>query len=113
MTDKFKQYGKEVVARVTDYKKSTPEVADAFWNLINKVENNGVLDDKVKELIALAIAVVNHCDDCIVAHMHAYIKADGTREELLDMINVAVYMGGGPAMMYGTHALQAFDEFTS
>lgn len=101
---------KEVTNRINEYKKVAPEVAKSFWGLIQTCEKNRGLDLKVKELIALAIAISSRCDDCIVAHIPTYIKAGGTREELLEMIGVAVYMGGGPAMMYGTHALQAFDE---
>ncbi len=113
MTDKYINYSKEVKNRVGEYKKSAPEVVHAFGNLIKAAETTGVLDSKIKELIALAISITSHCDDCITAHIPSYIKAGGTREELLDMIGVAVFMGGGPAMMYGTHALQAFDEFSA
>jgi len=109
--DKYIKFKQEVTARVSAYKRAAPEVAKSFWGLIQTCETDRDLGLKVKELIALAIAITSHCDDCIVAHIPAYIKAGGTKEELLEMIGVAVYMGGGPSMMYGTHALQAYEEF--
>ncbi len=113
MTDKYINYSKEVKKRVGEYRKSSPEVMQAFGGLIKAAETTGVLESKIKELIALAISISSHCEDCITAHIQSYIKANGTREELVDMIGVAVFMGGGPAMMYGTHALEAYDEFAT
>ncbi len=36
-----------------------------------------------------------------------------TREELAEVIGVAMMMGGGPAYMYGAKALEAYDQFTA
>ena len=34
-----------------------------------------------------------------------------TREEVAEMIGVAIFMGGGPSTVYGAEALQAYDQF--
>jgi alkylhydroperoxidase/carboxymuconolactone decarboxylase family protein YurZ len=34
-----------------------------------------------------------------------------TRAEIEETIAVAVYMGGGPSLMYGADALAAFEQF--
>ena len=69
----------------------------------------GVLDSKTKELIALAIGITARCDGCLAFHAKAARKYGATREEIVETIGVAVYMGGGPSMIYGAEALDVFD----
>ena len=69
----------------------------------------GVLDSKTKELIALAIGITARCDGCLAFHAQAAKKHGATREEVIETIAVALYMGGGPSMIYGAEALSCFD----
>jgi alkylhydroperoxidase/carboxymuconolactone decarboxylase family protein YurZ len=41
-----------------------------------------------------------------MAHQHG-----ATREEVAETAVLAVYMGGGPAAVYGADALRAYDQF--
>ena len=70
----------------------------------------GALDSKTKELIAIAIAIATRCDGCIGFHAKAAIRAGASREEVLETISMAIYMGAGPSMIYAAEALRAFDE---
>ncbi len=70
----------------------------------------GALAPRVKELMALGIAIAVHCDGCIVYHLHDALEAGATREEVADVVGVAVMMGGGPAVVYGSLALEALDQ---
>lgn len=88
-----------------------PNVMKPFGGLHRAGVAQGALDAKTKELMALAISVVIRCDDCIAYHIHDAIEAGATREELADAIGVAVLMGGGPGMIYATHAIEAVDQF--
>jgi AhpD family alkylhydroperoxidase len=71
----------------------------------------GALDVKTKELIALAISVATRCDDCITFHSKAAVEGGATREEVLETLGMAIYMGAGPSVMYASHALGAFNQF--
>jgi AhpD family alkylhydroperoxidase len=71
----------------------------------------GALDAKTKELIALAISVVSHCDGCIASHARGAAKAGASLEEVAEMLGVAILMHGGPATVYGPRALAAYKEF--
>lgn len=71
----------------------------------------GALDKKTKELIALAIGVATHCDGCIGFHTEALVKLGATRAEVEEALGMAIYMGGGPALMYAADAVGAFDQF--
>lgn len=72
---------------------------------------DGAIDRKTKELMALAISVVHGCDDCIAHHVHDAVEAGATREEFAEALGVAVLMGGGPGMIYASHAIDAVDQF--
>jgi AhpD family alkylhydroperoxidase len=69
------------------------------------------LDAKTKELIALAIGVATRCDDCIAFHTKAAVDHGATREEVVETLGMAIYMGAGPSAMYASHALAAFTQF--
>jgi AhpD family alkylhydroperoxidase len=63
----------------------------------------GALDKKTKELTVLAIAVATPCDECIGFHMEALVKPGATRAEIEEALGMAIYMGGGPALMSHPH----------
>jgi AhpD family alkylhydroperoxidase len=73
----------------------------------------GALDTKTKELLSLGIAVAIRCDPCIAFHAESAVKHGATREEVLETISIAIYMGAGPSVMYAAKALEAFDQFAS
>ncbi len=69
------------------------------------------LDTKTKELIALAISVAVRCDDCIAFHVKSAVQHGATREEVMETLGMAIYMGAGPAAMYAAHAAEAFSQY--
>ena len=73
---------------------------------------DGVLDKKTKELIALALGVASRCDGCIGFHTQALSKLGATQQEVIETLGMAVYMGGGPSLMYAAEAISAFEEAT-
>lgn len=91
--------------------RAQPAVMEAFETFHQLAGAHGALDRKTKELIALAISVTHGCDDCIAHHVHDAIQAGATREEFADALGVAVLMGGGPGMIYASHAIDAVDQF--
>lgn len=86
----------------------TPATASAFKALHATSLAPGALDLKTKELIALACGVSRLCEGCIVHHTKAAKAAGATLEEVQDMLDVCVLMGGGPATVYGKKALDAW-----
>jgi len=88
-----------------------PTMMEAFERLHQVAGATNALDRKIKELMALAISITAGCDDCIAHHVHDAIKAGATREEFADTLGLAVLMGGGPSMIYASHAIEAIDQF--
>lgn len=90
--------------------KAIPEATAGFAALSKAVKEGGVLGVKEKEFVALGIAVAQRCAPCVNFHVEALMKAGATREELGDVLAMAIQMGGGPALMYAGHALACWDE---
>ena len=82
-----------------------------FSDMASSATKDGALSKKTKELIALAIGVSSHCDACIGFHTKALINLGVTREEFEEALGMAVYMGGGPSLMYAADAVNAYEEF--
>ena len=91
-------------------RKAMPEPSAAFGQLAKSAISAGALDSKTKELMALAIGITARCDGCLAFHTKAAKKFGASREEIIETIGVALYMGGGPSMIYGAEALDAFDS---
>ena len=89
----------------------TPNVMKAFSGLAQTALAPKALDCKTKELIALGISVAIRCDDCIGFHVKAALDQGATRDEVIETLGMAIYMGAGPSVMYATHALDAFEQF--
>lgn len=89
--------------------KAVPGATRGFSELSKAVHAEGVLPAKMKELMAVSIAVAQHCQPCVNYHIEALLRAGGTRAELGDALAVAIQMGGGPALMYAGHALACWD----
>ena len=97
--------------RIGDLRACQPGLMHAFGTLSGDALAAGALTAKTKELMALALGIAAHCDDCIAFHARALVGLRATPAELQETIAVAVYMGGGPSLMYGAHALAAYEQF--
>ena len=98
-------------ARLVKLGQELPGPMSGFARLHRKAVEDGALNMKVKEMMALAIGIVVGCDGCIAYHIHDAVKAGATRQELLETIGVAVLMGGGPGSIYAAHAMDAIEQF--
>lgn len=103
----------ELTSHLRNLRGGTPEVMKAFSHIAHAALAAKALDGKTKELIALGISVAIRCDDCIAFHALAAVKQGASREEVLEALGMAIYMGAGPSVMYATHALDAFTQFES
>ena len=111
MAEKFTHITKDITTQLAKLRKEMPEVMAGFSAISQAASKDGALDKKTKELIAMALAVANHCPGCIGFHAQTLIKLKTTREEFLETLGMAIYMGGGPSLMYAAEALEAFEEF--
>lgn len=113
VSGKFTQMANEVVSGITLIRDGAPEAMKAFAGLSVAATAAKALDSKTKELIALAVGIAVHCDGCVAYHTRAAWKHGASRQEVAETVAMAIYMGGGPAAVYGADALRAYDEFSS
>jgi AhpD family alkylhydroperoxidase len=113
MTDH--EHGKAVLDALNplhrELRHAVPDVYAGFAQLHKAAFAPGALDVRTKELIALAIGVVEGCDGCIASHGQAAARAGATKQEAAEAIGVTFLMKGGPATIYGPRAYAAFCEF--
>jgi len=102
----------KIVSTLNELVPQAPEL-QKFIEYIHEAESQKVLDAKTKELISLGIAIAVRCEPCIIWHTNAAVNAGATLSEILEVIKVAVCMGGGPALMYALKAYNVAKEFTS
>ncbi len=112
MTKSYAEITERISGRMKTLRRDIPETMQAFNGLAAAATKDGALDKKTKELIALAIGVSQRCDGCIGFHMRALVRLGATRAEVEEALGMAVYMGGGPALMYAADAVAAFEQFS-
>jgi AhpD family alkylhydroperoxidase len=96
---------------MNEYAIESPDIMKDFMRLHSESMDDGVLSKKVKELMALGIAICIRCDDCIAYHVYDSLNAGASHDEIISTIGVAILMGGGPSVVYGSKALDALKEF--
>ncbi|MGE3770650.1 MAG: carboxymuconolactone decarboxylase family protein [Bdellovibrionales bacterium] len=111
MSKDYKAVTGDIVEYIKQLKPIIPDTLKGFYDMSGAATKDGALSKKTKEMIALAIGVANRCDGCIGFHAKALRDLGATREEVAEVLGMAIYMGGGPSLMYAADALRAFDQF--
>jgi AhpD family alkylhydroperoxidase len=109
----YRQITADISANLKTLRRDSPETMQGFSAMAQAATKTGALDRKTKELIALAIGVAVRCDGCIGFHMETLVKLGASRAEVEEALGMAVYMGGGPSLMYAADALGAFEQFSA
>lgn len=89
-----------------------PKAMKGFKEFMNSVKIEGTLSAKMKTIIGVAIAVSRQCEFCVPFYTKQALESGATREEILDACMVAALMGGGPAITFIKHVMDAIEEFT-
>jgi len=72
-----------------------PETAEAFGNMRDSIFENGVLDRKNKELIAIASSVLMRCQFCVNVHSQRALSHGASKQEIAEAIAVAMFVAAG------------------
>jgi AhpD family alkylhydroperoxidase len=90
-----------------------PAVYSGYARMSAAAMGDGALSAKMKELIALAIAVTRECDGCVHAHARGAARRGATAQEVAEALGVAMLMNGGPGTVWGPRAYESFQEFAA
>lgn len=107
------QIATEMSETLRELRTGAPETMKGFSAMARAALEAKALDTKTKELIALGISVAVRCDPCVAFHAEAAVRQGASREEILETVGMAIYMGAGPSVMYAAQALEAFDQFAA
>lgn len=111
MVNDWPAMAQDLSQAIKEVRLGAPDVMKGFSAMAKAATEPGALDARTKELIALAIAVAIRCDGCVAFHAQAAVKLGATREEVLETMGMALYMGAGPSLMYAAQAVEAYDQF--
>ena len=111
MDKDYPEITRHISANLRKLRSDISDTMKGFSALAQAAGRDGALDRKTKELIALALGVAAHCDGCIGFHAEALVRLRATRQEVEEALGMAVYMGGGPSLMYAADAIAAFEQF--
>jgi AhpD family alkylhydroperoxidase len=81
-----------------------------FFALDNRAYEDGVLDSRTKEMLGLSASMVLRCDDCIAYHVVRCMEEGVTREEMFDVFNVSLIVGGSIVIPHLRRAVELLDE---
>lgn len=111
MKTKYSELYKETMERMGAYAQGSPKMMPAFMKVHHHGSEEGALSSKYKSLIAIGISINAQCEGCLVKHVNEALQAGVSHDEIVETIDVAVYMGGGPAVIQGSKAFAMLQEF--
>jgi AhpD family alkylhydroperoxidase len=81
-----------------------------FFALDAKAYEGGALDARTKELAGLAASMVLRCDDCIAYHLIRCKELEVSNQELFEIFNVGLIVGGSIVIPHLRRAVALLDE---
>jgi AhpD family alkylhydroperoxidase len=84
-----------------------------FFNLDTQAYQAGALDPKMKEMLGLVASMVLRCDDCISYHIIRCAEEKVNREEMTEVFNVALIVGGSIVIPHLRRAFETMEEVLS
>ena len=100
-------YLKDLLNTIGKLAELSPDTVRGYRTLSDAGKKSNHLDEKTRQLIALAVAVTTRCDGCITVHTEAAIKAGASKEEIAEALGVAVALNAGAALVYSARVLDA------
>ena len=92
----WNEYRKQLAAGVKEIGQLSPDTIRGYLEIGSAGQKKDLLGAKVRELIALAVAVTARCG--------------ATREEIAEALGVAVAVNAGAALVYSTRVMDAVKE---
>ena len=88
------------------------KVYRTFCELEDETYEAGNLSVKQKRLIAIGIAVVVNCESCMEYSIKQALDNGASEAEIIEAIEVAIEMRGGPATTFARFAMNVLEYYT-
>lgn len=107
----WNDYRRQLATGVKELGQLSPDSIRGYVALSAAGQKTNLLGAKMRELIALAVAVSLRCDGCITVHTEAAIKQGATKEEIAEALGVAITVNAGAALVYSTRVIDAWKDY--
>ena len=81
-----------------------------FFALDKIAYQDGEIPRKYKELMGLVASAVLRCNDCIIYHIEQSIESGATRDEINEVLNIALVVGGSIVIPHLRVAYEIIEE---
>ncbi|WP_292596829.1 carboxymuconolactone decarboxylase family protein [Mesotoga sp. UBA6090] len=105
--DEFKRFREKMNKRILETGNMETK---RFFSLDGAVYKDGALDSRTKELMGLVASTVLRCDDCIAYHIIQCKTTGSSRDEIMEVLNVALVVGGSIVIPHYRRAVELLDE---
>jgi AhpD family alkylhydroperoxidase len=78
-----------------------PEYLQLEWEKLKTIMTTGVIDRKVKEMIAVAVSATNNCDYCLQSHTDMLRALGSSDAEIVELMSVVDFFNGSNAIASG------------
>lgn len=102
MNDKIVMYKNEI----THLNETLPEVTEAYHQFTGQCFQEGSLDAKTKQLIALGIGLFTNNEVCTLYHVQEARSKGASDAEIMETVAVAGAVGAGHAFSQGVTRVQ-------
>lgn len=90
----------EIGKQFQDMDNFMPDYNEKFKEFSQQMFKGDSISLKNKELMAIAVSIVQQCEWCIVYHVKQSLDLGSTEKEIREAGYVATAMGGAPAAMH-------------
>ena len=106
----FREFREKMNQRILESKNLN---INRFFTLDGNAYEDGALDKNTKEFAGLAASMVLRCDDCIAYHVIRCKELGATDEQLMEIFNVGLIVGGSIVIPHLRRAVALLDELKS
>jgi AhpD family alkylhydroperoxidase len=106
----WNEYRNQLTGGVKEFEELSSGTVKGYVELSSACQKTDLLGAKIRELIAVAVAVTTRCDGCIAVHAEAAFRHGATKEEIAEALGVAVALNAGAALVYSTRVFDAIKE---
>lgn len=110
MMQDWNAFRDSLLERVGDYAQQSPDVMHGLMTIDSAAAKTGHLESKMRELIALAVAVTTRCDGCISVHTKKAVEAGATLGEISEALGVAIALNAGAALTYSARVIETYRQ---
>lgn len=106
-------YNPSDLPKFSNISRVNEDLGNKFFSYYNSVMAEGVLSEREKALIALAVSHVLKCPYCIEAFTTSCIEKGADEEQMNEAVHVASAMAAGITLVHSVQMMNKIDDIFS